>query len=186
MDGRHNNHIKLETTVLDAAQGMMKNKAGNHILGVGTALPTGAGWAVGALFNLTGTGAYINTGTTTVASFTAVESSASTIPSVDAGATTTLTVAQTGSVVLLNTSDVATLPSAATAEGVYYRFLTVTEATTAPQVQPDSTDVINLQGTDLTGGKYADPTAIGDTLGLWCDGTKWWTIDSQGTWTNEA
>lgn len=103
---------------------------------------------------------------------------------IDAGASTTLTVAQSGSLVLLNSSDVVTLPAASA--GVFYKFLAQTVATQGPRIDPNGSEVINLQGTDLTGGNYAEAAAIGDTLTLYSDGAKWWTIHGTGTWTYEG
>jgi hypothetical protein len=105
---------------------------------------------------------------------------------IDAGATTALTVAQSGSLVLLNSSDVVSLPAAAGASGVIYHFLAQTVATQGPRIDPNASEVLNLQGSDLTGGNYAEAAAIGDTLSIYCDGTKWWTIHGTGTWTYEG
>lgn len=105
---------------------------------------------------------------------------------IDGGVSTLLTAAQTGALVLLNSNDVVTLPAATGSSGVFFDFIAQTVATQAPRIEPNASEVINLQGTDLTGGKYADAAAIGDTLRLVCDGAKWWTVHGSGTWTHEA
>jgi len=195
MGSPHTLERMLDDCELSASGSGLKVEGGvGNMLAWGTTVPsdTTTGYAPGCVFIHTDGGAgsvlYQNEGTSASCDFNALNSDESQkiLQTVDAATDTTLTAAQSGSLVLLNSSDVVTLPAAASSTGVYYRFLAQTVTGTAPQIDPNASEVINLQGTDLTGGKYADAAAIGDTLTLYCDGTKWWTIQSSGTWTSEA
>ena len=197
----HNQYQKMGGTNLPTSGAIFKNVNGHNSFGWGpsSGLPSEAcGWAVGALY-ITEAGLYVNTGSTSSCTFSAVANAvnvAELVLAVDpnfrmatlevAENALTLSAANNGSLVLLNTADVVTLPEAADADGCYFRFLAQTVETTAPQIDPDGEEVINLQGTDLTGGYYAEADAIGDTLTLYSDGAKWWTIESSGTWGAET
>jgi hypothetical protein len=156
-------------------------------LGSTTGTITTLGSTTGTITTLSATTGHMGTLAATTANVNYVNANTvnSGIAIVDGDVDTVLTVAQTGSIVLLNSNDVVTLPAVLSNERVFYKFIVQTVATQAPRIDPNESEVINLQGTDLTGGKYAAATAIGDCLTLFCDGAKWWSIDSYGTWTYE-
>jgi hypothetical protein len=110
------------------------------------------------------------------------------LPVIDATSSTVLTASQTGSLVLLNSSDVVTLPEASGNSGVVFYFVAQTISGTAPRVDPYGTEVINSQGAQGGAGKYMYPgDANGGSIALVCDGTQWWTLASGWlTWSLEA
>jgi hypothetical protein len=96
---------------------------------------------------------------------------------INAGASTALTAAQSGSLVLLNSSDVVTLP--APAAGIWFDFITQTIATQTPRINPNAAESVYCKVSSTyakqAAGKYVAPIAIGDCFRMWSDGTDWWT-----------
>ena len=101
---------------------------------------------------------------------------------VDATSDITLTAAQSGSLVLLNTSDLVKLPAVSGLTGVFYDFVAITVATTAPLIDPAGSEVITIGAAAQTGGEAIEPTAIGDSCRLVCTGTAWVSTHLNGTW----
>ena len=95
---------------------------------------------------------------------------------IDAGGSTALTAAQSGSLVVLTGEDVVTLPAAAA--GLWYDFLVTDITTQTPRIDPDGTEQIyvNVSSTwaAQAAGKYVAPTAAGDMFRLYSDGTSWY------------
>ena len=95
--------------------------------------------------------------------------------------TTVTSAAYSNSSIVLGTGDVVSLP-AGTA-GQRYEFYTETVVTTAPQIDPNGTERIFINGTLQAAGKYISPGAIGDCLVLQCYATGVWkTLFVTGTW----
>jgi hypothetical protein len=65
---------------------------------------------------------------------------------------------------------------------VFYDFVAITVATTAPLIDPAGSEVITIGAAAQTGGEAIEPTAIGDSCRLVCTGTAWVSTHLNGTW----
>ena len=95
-----------------------------------------------------------------------------------------LTAAETNTACIITSSDVVALPAAAV--GLIYDFTVISVATQAPRIDPNGTDTITLDGTELAAGAYIAAGAAGDCIRLVCfAANKWKTMFKTGTWVSE-
>jgi hypothetical protein len=94
-----------------------------------------------------------------------------------------LLAADTGSWSTLASADVVNLPAAVV--GMIFPF-SIASAGTPPQINPNGTDTITLNGTEQAAGAYIVPSAAGDWAILVCFANNKWVAMTSGTWSYEG